>query len=101
MASPSPRCVTSKRLRLTQRAEASDRQLINDALNPIRLRGVAVHSLLRLLRKVMLRLTIDDQPIEVSQGYTVLQAAREHGIAIPTLCYLESLLPYAAWGSIG
>ncbi len=44
----------------------------------------------------MLRLTIDDQPIEVSQGYTVLQAAREHGIAIPTLCYLETLAPYAA-----
>jgi len=44
----------------------------------------------------MLRLTIDDQPIEVSQGYTVLQAARERGIAIPTLCYLETLAPYAA-----
>ena len=49
----------------------------------------------------MLRLTIDDQPIEVSQGYTVLQAACERGIHIPTLCYLESLAPYAAWGGIG
>ncbi len=44
----------------------------------------------------MLRLTIDDQPIEIPQGYTLLQAAREHGIFIPTLCYLESLAPYAA-----
>ena len=44
----------------------------------------------------MLRLTIDDQLVEIPQGYTLLQAAREHGIAIPTLCYLESLAPYAA-----
>ena len=44
----------------------------------------------------MLRLTIDDQPIEIPQGYTLLQAAREHGIFIPTLCYLETLAPYAA-----
>ena len=28
----------------------------------------------------MLRLTIDDQPFEIPQGYTLLQAAREHGI---------------------
>lgn len=49
----------------------------------------------------MIHLTIDDQPIEVSPGYTLLQAAREHGIYIPTLCYLESLAPYAAWGGIG
>jgi len=44
----------------------------------------------------MIHLTIDDHPIEVTLGYTLLQAAREHGIAIPTLCYLESLAPYAA-----
>jgi len=44
----------------------------------------------------MLRLTIDDQLVEIPKGYTLLQAAREHGIAIPTLCYLESLAPYAA-----
>jgi len=44
----------------------------------------------------MIHLMIDDQPIAVPPGYTVLQAAREHGIAIPTLCYLESLPPYAA-----
>jgi bidirectional [NiFe] hydrogenase diaphorase subunit len=44
----------------------------------------------------MIHLTIDNQSVEVPSGYTVLQAAREHGIAIPTLCYLESLPPYAA-----
>jgi bidirectional [NiFe] hydrogenase diaphorase subunit len=44
----------------------------------------------------MSHLTIDDHPITIPPGYTVLQAAREHGIAIPTLCYLESLPPYAA-----
>ena len=27
----------------------------------------------------MLRLTVDDQPIEVSQGYTPFQAARDMG----------------------
>src|SRR5512136_669639 len=44
----------------------------------------------------MLRLTIDEQLVEIPRGYTLLQAARERGIAIPTLCYLESLAPYAA-----
>jgi bidirectional [NiFe] hydrogenase diaphorase subunit len=44
----------------------------------------------------MIRLTINGHPIEVAPGYTLLQAAREHGIAIPTLCYLETLPPYAA-----
>ena len=44
----------------------------------------------------MIHLTVNDQSISVSSGYTLLQAAREHGIAIPTLCYLETLAPYAA-----
>ena len=44
----------------------------------------------------MIHLRIDDYAIAVPPGYSVLQAAREHGIAIPTLCYLESLPPYAA-----
>ncbi len=51
----------------------------------------------------MIHVTIDDQPVVVPPGYTLLQAARDakRGIAIPTLCYLESLAPYAAWGGIG
>lgn len=44
----------------------------------------------------MIHLTIDDQPIQVPSGYTLLQAAREHDIPIPTLCYHEALLPYGA-----
>lgn len=44
----------------------------------------------------MTHLIIDDQLIEISEGCTLLQAARERGIYIPTLCYLESLEPYAA-----
>jgi NADH dehydrogenase/NADH:ubiquinone oxidoreductase subunit G len=44
----------------------------------------------------MIYLSIDDRAITVPSGYTLLQAAREGGIHIPTLCYLESLPPYAA-----
>lgn len=44
----------------------------------------------------MIRLMIDDRSIQVPAGYTLLQAAREHNIDIPTLCYLETLLPYGA-----
>jgi NADH dehydrogenase/NADH:ubiquinone oxidoreductase subunit G len=44
----------------------------------------------------MIHLTIDNQPIQVLPGQTLLQAAREHGFDIPTLCYHETLLPYGA-----
>lgn len=44
----------------------------------------------------MIHLIIDDQPVQVMPGYTLLQAAREHGIYIPTLCYHEAMLPYGA-----
>lgn len=37
----------------------------------------------------MPRITIDDRPVEVPSGATVLDAARQLGIDIPTLCYLE------------
>ncbi len=36
-------------------------------------------------------LTIDNTKVEVPEGTTVLQAARQAGIKIPTLCYLEDL----------
>ena len=39
-------------------------------------------------------LTIDDQQIEANAGMTVLEAAIEAGIYIPTLCYHSSLSPY-------
>lgn len=36
-------------------------------------------------------LTIDGQQVEVQQGATLLEAARELGIEIPTLCYHPDL----------
>ena len=37
----------------------------------------------------MIKLTIDNIPVEVAEGTTVLKAARQAGINIPTLCYFE------------
>jgi predicted molibdopterin-dependent oxidoreductase YjgC len=44
----------------------------------------------------MMRLTIDGKEIITQQGKTILEAAREGGIAIPTLCYHEQLSPIAS-----
>ncbi len=44
----------------------------------------------------MIHVTIDGQAIETETGRTILEAAREHGIHIPTLCYHEALAPFAA-----
>ncbi len=41
----------------------------------------------------MVRLTIDDQQVEVPEGSTILQACAEIGIDTPTLCYGETLEP--------
>ena len=35
------------------------------------------------------KLTIDGKEVEVNEGITVLQAAKQIGIDIPTLCYLK------------
>jgi len=40
------------------------------------------------------RLTIDGREVEASHGVSVLQAASEAGIYIPTLCYDNDLKPY-------
>ena len=37
---------------------------------------------------------IDDKEFEASEGMTILQAAKEVGVEIPTLCYFEKLEPY-------
>lgn len=37
----------------------------------------------------MIKLKIDGKEIEVADGSTVIQAAKELGIEIPTMCYLE------------
>jgi NADP-reducing hydrogenase subunit HndD len=39
----------------------------------------------------MPRLTIDNREIETFDGATILQAAQQAGIRIPTLCYLENV----------
>lgn len=39
----------------------------------------------------MVKLTIDGQQIEVPQGTTVLEAARQTGVEIPSLCYLKNV----------
>lgn len=42
----------------------------------------------------MVKLTINDKSVEVPEGTTILQAARQVGIQIPTLCYYEAIKPY-------
>jgi NADH dehydrogenase/NADH:ubiquinone oxidoreductase subunit G len=44
----------------------------------------------------MPHVTIDDQTIHVPEGATVLQAIRQAGAHLPTLCYWEGLPPYGA-----
>jgi predicted molibdopterin-dependent oxidoreductase YjgC len=41
----------------------------------------------------MIRLTIDGKEVLTEEGKTILEAARENGIYIPTFCYHEKLLP--------
>lgn len=42
----------------------------------------------------MITITINGQPVEVPAGTTVLQACRDNGVEIPTLCDHPSLKPY-------
>jgi NADH dehydrogenase/NADH:ubiquinone oxidoreductase subunit G len=44
----------------------------------------------------MITLTMNGQEMQVSEGRTILEAAREHRIPIPTLCFHEALEPYGA-----
>jgi len=44
---------------------------------------------------MMITLTIDGKQVKAANGSTILQAARKHGIDIPTLCYHEALSPLA------
>lgn len=39
----------------------------------------------------MVKLTIDQRPVEVEEGTTILDAAAKAGITIPTLCYFKEL----------
>ncbi|NOZ24690.1 MAG: molybdopterin-dependent oxidoreductase [Nitrospirae bacterium] len=42
----------------------------------------------------MIKVTIDGREIELEHPVTVLEAAKQAGIAIPTLCYFEGLTPF-------
>jgi len=44
----------------------------------------------------MVTLTIDGREVRAQEGVTVLEAAREHNIYIPSLCYHEEVTPYGA-----
>lgn len=44
----------------------------------------------------MINLIIDDQTVAVKEGTTILDAARQAGIRIPTLCHQPDLRPYGA-----
>jgi len=44
----------------------------------------------------MVTITIDGRRIQAQPGQTILEAARENGIYIPTLCYHPKLLPIAS-----
>ena len=39
----------------------------------------------------MVNIKINGKPVEVQEGKTILEAARENNIHIPTLCYLKDL----------
>jgi len=44
----------------------------------------------------MIKITIDDRQIEVEDGTTILEVAKNLGIEIPTFCYHEAVEPYGA-----
>lgn len=46
----------------------------------------------------MLNLTINGKNITVEEGTTILQAAKDNGIYIPTLCYDDAVKVYGACG---
>ncbi len=44
----------------------------------------------------MVKLTINGRQYQAKEGMTVLEAAQENNIHIPTLCNMEAILPYGA-----
>ena len=46
----------------------------------------------------MINLTINSIPVTVEEGTTILEAAKQAGIYIPTLCYDEAVKVYGACG---
>jgi len=48
------------------------------------------------MKEELVTLKIDDKEVKAKKGMTILEAAKEAGIEIPTLCYHEKLAPYGA-----
>ena len=46
----------------------------------------------------MVNIKINGMPLSVPAGSTILEAARMHGIEIPTLCYLREINEIGACG---
>lgn len=44
----------------------------------------------------MVKLSIDERPLEVEEGILLIEAARSNGIHIPSLCYRQNLADYAS-----
>jgi len=44
----------------------------------------------------MINLTVNELPVEVEPGSTVLEAVQKAGFKVPTLCYHPKLVPYGA-----
>lgn len=44
----------------------------------------------------MVKIEINNKPVEVEAGKTIFEAARQAGISIPTLCHIEGLSPTGA-----
>ena len=44
----------------------------------------------------MVTLTIDGREVQAEEGATILEAARDNNIYIPSLCYHEEVIPYGA-----
>ena len=40
---------------------------------------------------MVVKIEINNMPLEVEEGTTILNAAKKVGINVPTLCYLEGL----------
>src|SRR5256885_8819295 len=65
-----------------------------DGVRRDRIRGQAAPALRGRQAPVStLPLQIDGEAVRVEEGTTLLQACRQRGKAIPTLCYLETLHP--------
>lgn len=44
----------------------------------------------------MIEMQVDGRAIEAREGETILAALKREGIQVPTLCYMEGLLPSGA-----